>query len=556
MAVKTIDEFSGWGGLSKGASYVPDVEPTEGYNHDEDATAAYALNFPKARAVCADITQYPVEQMPHCDLYLVAPACPPFGKASGVPRAFDAQSHNQPSLFEGLAGKGDSRMQAKQEEYRRGRLLMFEPLRYLRAQDQRGTPVLVGVLENVPEARSWHEWDAFIGEFHKLRLKTRLIALRASHVRPVRAPWAPTNRDRLFLAFWHESLGRDPDFDKWLRPNCWCSVCETWVLGVQTFKEPGVDMGAYGEQYLYRCPNHAGQVVPADPETRPALSIIDPTVPGTRLSDRNRPLVDNTILRIANGVSRHWLPLLVPTGGAWRAGKNGKGAQRLDVPMPTLTTRECDGIAVPPLDMPAGLDEFVTPGARIGGAGQALLPFITRHRGGGDKRRAFSAVEPTSTFSAQGNHQGLAMAPDFNDAELAAWARALLVPYYGSAETCHPATEPIGTLTTRDRYGIANVDDFAAWEGEVGRLPDLTRVPMARLRELLDPIRFRMLTKKEAAKAMGYDESMQAASKANKVWMRLIGNSVAVPCGEVIASALVECLTGETLPRDLTWADA
>lgn len=283
MSLAVVDEYSGWGGLSKGASYVPGVEPTEGYNHNQEAADAYQLNFPNARAVCADVTQYPVTQMPRADVYLVAPACPPFGRASGVPRAFDAQSHNQPSLFEGLAGVGDSRMQAKQEEYRRGRLLMYEALRYLREHDRRGKPVLVGVLENVPEARSWHEWDAFIGEFHKLRLKTRLIALRASHVRPVRSPWAPTDRDRLFLAFWHESLGRDPDFDKWLRPDCWCSVCEAWVLGVQTFKDPNVDMGSYGEQYLYRCPNHGpGRLVLCDPETRPALSIIDTTVAGTR----------------------------------------------------------------------------------------------------------------------------------------------------------------------------------------------------------------------------------------------------------------------------------
>lgn len=219
--------------------------------------------------------------------------------------------------------------------------------------------------------------------------------------------------------------------------------------------------------------------------------------------------------------------------------------------MPTLTTRECDAVAVSPLELPAGLHEFVTPGARIGDAGQTLLPFITRHRGGGDIRRAFSATKPTSTFSAQGNHQGLAIAPDFPNADLASWARALLVPYYGSAETCHPVSRPIGTLTTRDRYGVASVNDFAAWEGEVGRLPDLTKVPMARLRKLLDPIRFRMLTKKEAAKAMGFDETMQAATTVNKVWMRLIGNSVAVPCGEVLVSALFECLTGQTLARDI-----
>lgn len=520
--VKTTDEFAGWGGLSKGASYVPNIDNVEGYNHNEQAVASFRLNFPNARAECADLTQYPVEQMARCDLHLSAPVCPPFGKASGIPRAFDSKSRNQPRLFEGLGDdRHDSRVQAKQAEYARSRLLMHEPVKYLRHWVGRGQPVLIGILENVPEAREWEEWDAFVGEFHKLGYKTRLVAMRASHVRPVRAPWAPTDRDRLFLCYWHESLGRDPDWDKWLRPNCWCSVCEAWVLGIQTFKERGVDMGSYGEQYLYRCPNHRGKVVPADPETRPALSILDPTVPGRRLSDRRKLLVDNTIMRIANGVSRYWLPLLAPTGGSRRAGKAS----------------------------PAG---FVTPGRQIGPAGQSLLPFITRHRGGGDIMRAFPSSRPTSTFSAQGNHHGLGMAPDMNDDELTSWARTLLVPYFGTAETCYPAsTRSVGTLTTHDRYGIAHLGDFAAWEHEVGRLPDLTKVPMAQLRKLLDPVRFRMLTRFEARDAMGFDATMTAASKSGKVWMRLIGNSVAVPCGEILTSALVECLTGQSLARDL-----
>jgi DNA (cytosine-5)-methyltransferase 1 len=57
------------------------------------------------------------------------------------------------------------------------------------------------------------------------------------------------------MAFWLAELGRDPAWDKWLRPRAYCPGCDRTVDAVQVFKADGVDMGVYGArngQYVYR----------------------------------------------------------------------------------------------------------------------------------------------------------------------------------------------------------------------------------------------------------------------------------------------------------------
>ena len=228
------------------------------------------------------------------------------------------------------------------------------------------------------------------------------------HAQPVRALAAPQSRDRLYLAYWHRSLGRRPDFDKWLRPQAWCPSCDERVLAVQVFKKPGADMGRYDAQYVYQCPKVSCRGQRVRPETLPALAAIDPTIPGIRIGDRGSrklaPLAEATLDRIRAGVRRYWAPLmaadgrprtcrtdtgyalspfLAPAGGTWR----DRPTSGLE-PMPTRTTRETDGVAFP-----------------------GLPPFITPLRGGGDKERARSVEEPLTTVTASGNHHGLALPP-------------------------------------------------------------------------------------------------------------------------------------------------
>lgn len=530
--IPMIDEFSGIGGNTKGGILVPGVYAFKGYNHKALATESWQLNHPGGEGICADVRAYPVEQMPWCAVHAASPICPPFGKANGLPRIFDKQSLNQPTLMDGLAGAEDTRKAARQAEHARGRLLMWEQLVYLRHWVSKGRPVPVGFLENVPEAREWADWDEFIKEHDKIGYDTWLIAYRSDHARPVRGEWAPQARNRLFLAFVHRSVGRTPDWGKWLRPKCWCASCDTWVLGEQTWKEPGVDMGEYGVQYFYRCPNHGGRTVVAEPQSRPALDIIDPSVPGVAVGDpirfrrsRYQPLADATILRLAAGTVEQWLPLL-----------------------------------------------------RQDPAGDGMIPFITAMRGGGDQLRARPASRPLSTISAHGNHHGIAFPPAFDAAEMRSWANQLLVPYYGAASTSRPVSEPIGTLTTKDRYALARLDDWAAWEADVASasvlnsatIKELHRAVRARAkhgtpltarqqgildqyRELLAPILYRLLTLDELKLAMGFDLGTLSVATTRDDWVLLLGNAVTPSIPELIVSALVECYTGESLERDVRY---
>lgn len=197
--------------------------------------------------------------------------------------------------------------------------------------------------------------------------------------------------------------------------------------------------------------------------------------------------------------------------------------------MPTRTTRESDGVAS--LPFPA---------------------FITPLRGGGDKENARPVSNPLSTVTASGNHHGLALPPlvmrnnssKGDGGEMVTPAtepvrtittaghQSLLVPYYGASTTAIPASGPIGTLTTKDKYALATPDLDAIADGFD-----------------LDDVLFRMLAPQEIARAMAFDPSYQVSVKDKRTQVKLWGNAVTAPVAEVIMSALVECVIGEELER-------
>lgn len=591
MEITQYDEFSGIGGFSDAGRHVDGVVITDAANHDKEACEQHALNFPGARHYQADVTKLDLTQMPRVDLFTGSPACPAWTDANGVRRDFDMANAVREAMAaiedEQEGRKGDPKTKAARErakQYQRSRLLMHEPILYLRACIERDprNPVLIGVIENVTQCRLWAEWDQWIGEFHKLGYHTRLIAFNAMHARPRRAPRAPQSRDRLFLAFWHKSIGRNPDWDKWLRPKAFCANCQTVVDAQQWFKKPGVDMGRYGQQYIYVCPKRGCQDsngIPRRvfPQTAPALTAIDLTQPGVRIGDREAlkmpALAEATIGRIEAGMRKHWEPLLVPVGGTWR--RDGtKGARPLSLPAPTMTTRETDGVAVPPLMIPV---EGRAQASRAHSAWEpsrtmttrnetgiavAPMPFLTSLRGGGALKTTRSVDEPATTVTASGNHHGLCMPPAFlmrnftprGDAaqmstSLAEPARtltasgqqslvslgdALMVPYYGAATSAELAGQsPIGTLTTRDRYGIATPD------GMLAQMPSI------------DDVLFRMLSPREVGRLMGFGEHFRNEARSKRSQVRLFGNAICPAAGEVIIAALVECLRGEEMEREL-----
>ncbi|GAA3172807.1 DNA cytosine methyltransferase [Nonomuraea roseoviolacea] len=534
-----MDWFCGAGGSSQGAHAVPGVEVTRAANHWKRAIESHATNFPTVDHYLGDIREAPVERWPVCDIFWASPECPQWSNARGKRRDFATSM--QDSLF------GEER----DEEAERSRALMEEVPMYLRGVQQRGGLVLAGVVENVVDVRAWDQWDRWLGEIRALGYKVRVIAMNSMHAPASRTPRAPQSRDRMYVAYWHRSLGRDPDWDKWLRPAAYCPACDEWVSAIQVFKQQGADMGRYRQQYVFRCPRSTCRNAVVEPAALPAAYAIDWTIPGQRIGDRAKPLADKTVARIRAGLEKYARPIMVPAGGTWR-----DDAVPVTQPMPTRTTRENDGIAIPPLLVPVEGREgkeatpatapLRTQTAR-NETGLAWLPFVAELRGGGSDAR--SVDEALATVTASGNHHGLVTPPGFVmrnntprgdasqmctpfDEPMRTLTTAghqsvvtLLAPYYGNGYA-RPASEPIGTLSTRDRYAIAQ------------GLADID----------LDDVLFRMLEPHEIGRAMAFGQDyVVLGNKREKV--RQYGNAVTPPVAEIIVSALVEAITGEPLER-------
>jgi DNA (cytosine-5)-methyltransferase 1 len=561
-----FSEFTGFGGDLQGLLKVPGVVGRFAANHDPYVLAVSRANYPHIEHFEGDIQRHDITKFVPCALFAASPACPKWTGANGQVRDFD-QSNQE--FIPGLEGGPD-------EATVRSRLLMDEVHRYLDAMWISGQPVLAGCVENVVECRNWDQWPRWLGRFHKLGYKTRVIAFNSMHAQPVRALQCPQSRDRLFVGYWLKALGRDPDWDKWLRPKAWCPRCQQVVSGVQVFHKPGADMGRYGvrAQYTYRCPfKGCGRIV--EPEVLGAHAAIDWSLPGTAIGRREEPLAPKTMARIGTGVLKFASPHLAPAGGTWR-----EAPTPVTAPMPTRTTRESDGIAVPPLlvpceGRPGKAAQPVTDPARTqtcrNETGIAVPPFIATLRGGGSAKTPSLTDRALTTVTASGNHHGLATTVPSE----------MLVSYYANGKASSPA-EPIGTLSTRDRYGrattaVASIDaDAVAREvAEIDRISALIeqlpkrpkgapkspqRLELEALAEQsaermtdagIGSVDFRMLEPHEIRRAMSFDDDYKIPFGSKRRIVRGYGNAVTAPVSEVIFSALVEAITGEDLERTL-----
>ncbi|MBF6410868.1 DNA cytosine methyltransferase [Nocardia farcinica] len=552
--LELMDWFCGAGGSTQGASKVPGVCVTRAANHWDKAIETHATNYPEADHFLGDLSteeaKAQIVKWPVADIFWASPECPQWSSARGKKRDF----HN--------TLQGDLLDLQRDEEADRSRALMEEVPMYLRGVIERGGRVRAGVVENVVEVRQWDQWHRWIGEIRALGYGVRVIALNSAHAQPVRTPAAPQSRDRLYVAYWDLKLGRTPDWNKWLRPMAYCAECG-WVQALQAFKRPGADMGRYRTQYFYRCPRYTCRNTVIEPPVLPAAAAIDWTLPGTRIGDRDKPLAPKTMERIRVGMRRYasMVPMMVPAGGTWR-----DDATQVTGPMAARTTRENDGLAIPQpflallrSDRPRtiGLHEplatvvadgsnhglVVPPPLMIPMEGRdgkeaqlasmplrtqttrnetavAFLPFVAELRGGSSDARP--VTEALATVTASGNHHGLVTPPTGMSPEL--W-NSLLLPYYGNS-TARPVSDPMGTLSTRDRFAL---------------------VDMITERDI-ENTRFRMLEPHEIQDAMAFRKDyIVLGNKRQQV--RQLGNAVTPPAAEILISALVEAITGEELDR-------
>lgn len=539
--LRFYDKFAGYGGSTEGATNVPGIVGALAANHSRNAVLVHSMNHDMDH-FCGDLQKYDITKFGPCDILWASPACPNWANAKGVIRRFDKA--NQISI-PGLEPIIDT-------EAERSRLLMDEVIRYLEAMWMLGQPVLGGVIENVIEAYYWHRFTAFVRWFEDYGYNVWVIPFNSMHAEPVRTLKCPQTRDRMYIVFTLKVFGRTPDFDKWLRPTAWCPTCREHVKAMRVFKDPAQKMGRYRSQYLYRCPRKTCRGQQVEPEVLPAAEAIDWNLPSQRIGERAKPLAPKTMARIATGVLRYSVPFLTPSGGTWR-----EKPSPVTEPAPTRTTRESDGITIPPLIAPyystgrayppteplhtvSTVDRSALvepPAAAPGPTAHAITPFVATLRGGGSAKTPHSTDEPLTTVTGGGFHHLLAeadqrTAPRPVEIDLEQLPKHIEVIEWVDAQILKHRQGP-----ARERA-----------REELG--PFAERAAQRLVRAGLGNLSYRMLAPGEIGRTQSFPPHYQVTGTQREI-VRGYGNAVSVNVGEVFVSAVVETISGEALERAL-----
>lgn len=280
---------------------------------------------------------------------------------------------------------------------------------------------------------------------------------------------------------------------------------------------------------------------------RPAREIIDWTLRGESILRRKRPLAKRTLDRIEAGLRKFggepfiavlrgtqdhqagsWAksvdePLgTISAGGVHAAicepfivqyqGGQGEGKflrmHSVEKPLPTQTTENryalCEPFIIPFFGEREGQSPRVhvvdnpLPTVTGQGAGALCEPFILGQHSEGAPR---AVSQPMPTICTES--RGIALVQPF------------LTKYYGSGAGAKPVSDPLDTITSKDRFALVEPTGM--------------------------DIYFRMLQPHELAAAMGFDDYQFSGSKTDKV--RQIGNAVAVRTAEALCGAMLDSNT-------------
>ena len=512
------DLFCGAGGSSTGAVAVPGVQVRLAANHWALAIETHNANHPDTDHLQADISQTDPRYVPRTDMLWASPECTNHSRAKG------RKAPSQPDLF------GDV---LPDEAAERSRATMWDVIRFTEAHEYKAV-----LVENVVEVVDWTSrngvrgglFDSWISAMHAMGYRHRIISMNSMHAQAHGLP-APQSRDRVYISFWREGE-RAPDFERMQRPRAYCPSCEQVVESIQSWKRPGTRTGRYRSQYVYRCPKVSCRGQEVEPGWLPASSIIDWSIEGQRIGDRDKPLAEKTMRRIQMGIDRYWSPVLVEHKGNGYDAADPKHPSYMDPssyyrawPVDDVTrtmhTRESKALAYDPVMIPVEGREGKRPASMLypmrtmttrSETGMAYPPFLTELRGGGSWARP--ANDPLSTVSAGGNHHGLVV------------PAALVMRHNNNggenqASMTTPDFEPVRTMTTKGQQSVLT-----------GRTVDI------------NDVRFRMLEPSEIKQAMAFPaDYLMVGNRREQV--KLSGNAVTPPAARDLIATVVSALTGE-----------
>ena len=392
------------------------------------------------------------------------------------------------------------------------------------------------IVENVVEFARWEMFDWWLDGLRGLDYTVQFISVSSAHVGDDENTPAPQWRDRLYVFCTAKGV---PVPDVTPNPVAWCEQCGLDVAAVQSWRNPAKRrIGKYRQQYDYRCPNLACRHSVVEPYVLPAASIIDWTDIGSRIGDRTRPLAPATMRRIRAGLDAFSSPtMLTVTHGAPRPSSTdpsgGRAYPAASGAVPARTTKTGDGLACPPLVVPAGggwnttatsaLEPLRTRTTRdiegvLTPAG-AAEPFIATLRRNG---RAESLHDPIATL-ATARHHGLATP-----------AGAFIQKHHGGLDypgvghMVRPVSDPLPALVVRPNMSL--VIPYRKTAVATTDSPLLTQATReaAGLATVTDDIadcHFRMLKPRESARAQRFPDTYIITGNQGEQQMQA-GNAV------------------------------
>lgn len=545
------DLFCGAGGSSEGlrrACAQLDVSyRLTAVNHWDVAIATHTANHPDAKHLCADVDQLRARELAddgRLDILWASPSCTEHSYAKG---GHDVDDQNRVSAWAVVR---------ETERYR---------------------PRVV-IVENVPPFRNW-------GPVHEGA---------DGRVRPIKSRRGETFR-AWFAAM--EALGYTGKWD--LLNSADYGAAQTRIRFFAIFTAPGVDVDIPK-------PTHGkpGTLEVEAGLRRPwvgAREIIDWSLAGTSIFERDRPLSPNTMRRIEEGIRRYCpgvadaflvvlrnhadaqsiddpAPTIVASGGHVGlaetaltpfvcANRTHNAPVSADDPAPVVTTAHGGGlfIAEPFIlgqhgGSVARSVEEPMPTVTQDGYVRVFEPHLIDVRHGSEDVRVQSLDEPTSTLTSK---NGLGIVEPF------------LTSYYGESNGAMHAPrtvgDPVPTITTANRFGLVEpylAAHFGERDGQAPRtksideptwtvthrgagdlvepviVPADERAPRGRVviidgrRYLLD-VRFRMLQPHELSRAQGFPPGYHfTGTKSDQTAQ--VGNAVQVDVAEALyAQALI-----------------
>lgn len=545
-----VDEFACGGGMSEAIEQAIGRHVDIAVNHDDDACSMHAANHPQTEHHWKDVFEVCPRKATRgraVGLLHLSPDCTHHSQArGGQPRS--KQLRGLAWVAVRWAGVKRPRIITLENVKQ---ILQWGPLIAKRCAETRRVVKLDGTVaapgERVPvqqqhlvpdPARAGQTWRAFVRALERQGYVVDWRVLCAADY------GAPTTRSRLFMV----------------------ARCD-------------------GAPIVWPDPTHFKSPKKGQKRWRSAAECIDWSIPGRSIFEREKPLADATLRRVAHGMKRYVLdsadPFIVPVThqGAVRvhdirdpmrtvtAANRGElmlaapvmvqaghgqgtpdaprwsyGAKDVRDPVGTVTASGGgQALAVGTLvqmgygeregQAPRALDAQRPLGTVVGaGKFAAVTAFVEQANGGFNATPARDAREPLSTSTATGSQQRLVTAtmaqpgltPDQEEDALR--VAAFLIRYYGQGGQLGDLREPMSTSTTKDRLALVTV-----WlRGEPYVIVD---------------VQLRMLTPRELYNANGFPKTYiidrghdgRVFSKSTQV--RMCGNAVPPPLGRAVIEA-------------------